>query len=365
LFEAFVRLPIVLNLKIMAKESVLSQTEKDSFKIKRFIFHIIKKDELNPIFLDEVILDDSQIKFFQDRFADVSQGTQFEFNDKTTSDVYKNCKLIIDNVDENFLNVSKDLTASFKNHHKKTTNDGVFIIALVSVLDKADLIFLLKLDNRKVYGYLVKDRKAMMQEIKNTFVEDKRAVQKIAIINVVDFRVWDVLAFDRSATSVKAIRDFFANFLAVHERETPSVLTGKVVSAVRQWAIANKSVLDPNQEVSSYKNRAIDYLRNTNKVRSSALIGTVIHDDDFNRAKRLRKSLKSYLQEKGLEGQEFIPNKKALDKATTKNIRRTAEDVRIEWEGDARDVNVTIPNEPDNNGNFNISIQTTSIEILK
>jgi hypothetical protein len=205
----------------------------------------------------------------------------------------------------------------------------------------------------------------MMQEIKNTFVEDKRAVQKIAIINVVDFRVWDVLAFDRSATSVKAIRDFFANFLAVHERETPSVLTGKVVSAVRQWAIANKSVLDPNQEVSSYKNRAIDYLRNTNKVRSSALIGTVIHDDDFNRAKRLRKSLKSYLQEKGLEGQEFIPNKKALDKATTKNIRRTAEDVRIEWEGDARDVNVTIPNEPDNNGNFNISIQTTSIEILK
>lgn len=41
----------------MAKESVLSQAEKDSFKIKRFIFHIIRKDELNPIFLDEVILD--------------------------------------------------------------------------------------------------------------------------------------------------------------------------------------------------------------------------------------------------------------------------------------------------------------------
>lgn len=350
----------------MAKESVLTQAEKDSFKIKRFIFHIIKQDEFNPIYLDEVILTDEQTKFFQARFADVSQGTQFEFNDKSTSDVYKKCKAIIQDPDKNFLQASKDLTASFKSHHiKKSTNDGVFITALVSVMDKTDLIFLLKLDNRKVYGYSIKERKAMMEEIKNTFVEDYKAVQKIAIVNVVGYRVWDVIARDRNAAPGKAIRDFFADFLTVHERETPYVLTGKVVSAIRQWAIANKALLDPAQEVSSYKNRAVDYLRNSNKVRSKDLINTVIHDDNSDRAKKLRRSLKSYLQEKGLEGQEFAPSKNALDKATTKNIRRTAEGVKIEWEGDATDVNVNIPNEPDNNGNFNIIIQTTNVEILK
>ncbi len=350
----------------MAKESVFSQAEKDSFKIKRFIFHIIKQTDINPIFLDEVELSDEQSIFFQDRFSDASQGTQFEFNDKKTSEVYKNCKAIIEDPEKNFLKVSKDLTASFQTHHKKTTNDGVFITSLVSVMDKVDLIFLIKLDNRKVYGYLIKDQKAIMEEIKNTFVEDKRAVQKIAIVNVSDYRVWNVLAFDRNPSAGKAIRDFFANFLAVHERETPYVLTGKIVSAVRQWAIANKSLLDPSQEVSSYKNRGIDYLRNANKVRSKDLINTIILDDNSERAKRLRKSLRSYLQEKGLEGQEFKPNSKALDKATTKNIRRTAEGVKIEWEGDAKDVNVNIPNEPDKNtGLYKILIETSRVEILK
>jgi 37-kD nucleoid-associated bacterial protein len=350
----------------MAKESVLTQAEKESFKIKRFIFHIIKQSELNPIFLDEVVLDKNQERFFQDRFGDVSQGTQFEFNDKRTSDVYKKCVAIIKDPEKNFLEVSKELTASFKSHHiNKSTNDGVFITALVSVMDKTDLVFLIKLDNRKVYGYSIDKKKAMMKEIKNTFVEDSRAVQKIAIVNVVGYRVWDVIARDRSAVSGKAIRDYFADFLTVHERETPSVLTGKVVSAIRQWAIANKSYLDPSQEVSSYKNRCIDYLRNSSKVKSRDLINTVILDDDSERAKKLRKSLRSYLQDKGLEGQEFKPNSKALDTATTKNVRRTAEGVKIEWEGDAKDVNVSIPNEPDNNGNFNILIQTTNVEILK
>lgn len=349
----------------MAKESVLNQAEKDSFKIKRFIFHIIKQADINPIFLDEVVLSKEQSTFFQDRFSDASQGTQFEFNDKKTSEVYKNCKAVITDPEKSFVEVSKDLTASFQTHHKKTTNDGVFITALVSVIDKVDLIFMIKLDNKKVYGYSVKDKKAIMQEIKNTFVEDRRAVQKIAIADVSDYFVWDVLAFDRNPNPGKAIRDFFGDFLAVHERETPYNLTGKMVSTVRQWAIANKSSLDPSQEVSSYKNRSIDYLRNSNQMRSRDLINTVIHDDDSDRAKRLRKSLRSFLQDKGLEAQVFTPSKKALDKATTKNIRRTAEGVRIEWEGDSKDVNVSIPNEPDNNGNFNITIQTTRVEILK
>lgn len=350
----------------MAKESVLSQAEKDSFKIKRFIFHIIRKDELNPIFLDEVILDNTQTKFFQDRFADVSQGTQFEFNDKTTSDVFKNCKLIIDDPAENFLNVSRDLTASFKNHHKKTTNDGVFITALVSVMDKTDLIFLIKLDNRKVYEYLIKDRKAIMQEIKNTFVEDKRAVQKIAIINITKYRVWDVLAYDRNPSPGKAIRDFFANFLAIHERETPSVLTTKTIREVRKWANVNKASL--SQEPSSYKKRCIEYLRNHTEVKFSNLINMVILDEDLQKKKSLQKSLRKHLEEVGLYGQSFKPNPGSIKDEEKKTVYQTAEGVKIEWEGksNAEEVNVSIPSNPDSNdGFYHITIKTSSIEEIK
>jgi len=137
----------------MPKESVLTSKEKESFKIKKFIFHIIVQSSLNPRFLDEVELSEDQAEFFKDRFSDASYGTQFEFNDKKTSDVFKNCTLILDNPEEKFLEISKILTASFQSHHKKTMNDGVLITALVTVLDTIDLVFLIKLDNRKVYGY--------------------------------------------------------------------------------------------------------------------------------------------------------------------------------------------------------------------
>jgi hypothetical protein len=350
----------------MAKESVLTWAEKESFQIEKFIFHIIIQSDLNPKFLDEVILTEEQSKFFRDRFSDASEGTQFEFNDKNTSEVFKNCKLIVDNPDKNFLEISKSLTASFQKHHKKTTNDGVFITALVSVVKKVDLIFLIKLDNRKVYEYQLHDKKAIMQEIKNTFVEDKKAIQKIAIIDVSDYFVWDVLAFDRNPSPGKTIRDFFADFLAVHERETPYLLTQKTVAAINKWAIANKPILDPSQEVSSYKARGVDYLKNTNKTKSRELINTIIYDDNNERAKKLRKSLRAFLEEKGLFGQEFKPNRNALDKATLKNIRRTAEGIKIEWEGDARDVNIDIPNTPNgNDGLYHISIKTSRIDMEK
>jgi len=205
-----------------------------------------------------------------------------------------------------------------------------------------------------------------MQEIKDTFVEDKKAIQKIAIVDVNENYVWDVLAFDRYPSPGKAIRDYFADFLAVHERETPYLLTQKMVSAINKWAVTNKQSLDPNQEISAYKKRCVEYLRNTVKAKSKDIIQTVIFDEDEGRAKKLRKSLQLYMEDKGLFGQEFQPNQKALDKSTLKNIRRTAEGIKIEWEGDARDVNIDIPNTPDpNDGLYHISIKTGRIDIEK
>lgn len=350
----------------MAKESVLTQSEKDSIKIKKFIFHIIVESELNPIFLDEVNLTGEQLEFFRKRFIDAAEGTQFEFNDKSTSEVFKIGEKIVENPEENFFEMSRHLTASFKNHHKKTTSDGVFITALVSVKDSADIIFLLKLDNRKVYEYKRSGNKAMLEEIKNTFIEDKKSIQKIAIIDVGTYFVWDVLAFDRRPSQGKSISDFFLDFLSVHERETPSVLTIKTLSAIRKWAVNNRSYLDPLQDPSSYKNRCIDYLKSTTMVKFKTLINLVVFDDDLERQKNLKKSLKGYLEEIGLYGQSFKPNPGSLSNAEKKNIRKTAEGIKIEWEGSANDVNIEIPTTRNSNdGLFHIMIKTKDVEIVK
>ena len=48
----------------MAKESVLTNAEKDTIVIEKLIFHIILKDNVNPVFLNKVVISEEQQRFF-------------------------------------------------------------------------------------------------------------------------------------------------------------------------------------------------------------------------------------------------------------------------------------------------------------
>ena len=104
------------------------------------------------------------------------------------------------------MRISKDITSRFKTAHNQTTNNGVFIVSVAAIRDRK-LLFLIKLDHKKVYEYKVKDNKALLEEVKNTFSEDKTAIQKVALIDVSPNVVWDVLVYDRSCPS--KITNFF------------------------------------------------------------------------------------------------------------------------------------------------------------
>lgn len=349
----------------MGKESVLTRAEKDSFQIEKFIFHIIFKDDFKPEYLDEVTLNESQEDFFKARFAEISEGTQFIFREKARASLYTQCAKIVADPDANFNDTSKQITHDFLKLHSGTTTDGVFITSVVKVNGTHSLIFLLKLDHIKVYQYKVTKSKALLKEIKDTFSEDKRAIQKAAIIDVSDHYAWDVLAKDRSAAQTESgVTDYFKKFLDVSELATPSKLTELALRLASKWAKENVRDLDPAQEPSAYKSRAIAYLNSADKFNSEEFIETVVYDVDPVRRGALQDSLKALMDELGLTGQEFRPNPGSLKKAQTKNIRETAEHVKIEWEGEAEESNIFISNTPDEEGYFNITIRTTRITNL-
>ncbi|GAA3993095.1 nucleoid-associated protein [Mucilaginibacter dorajii] len=346
----------------MPKESVLSEEEKSSFEIKKFIFHIIIEDQLQPIYLDEVALEEDQIRFFTQRLVDVSEGVQHVFVDREKSEFVKDCETLIADPEANFLRMSKKLAYSFKSYHSGQTSNGVFIAALVNVESKRDLIFLLKLDNRKVYQYRLKGTKALLKELTQTFVEDKKAVQKSALVDVSDYYSWDVLARERNPPPKQALRVYFSNFLTVMEKDVPSTLTPKAVKSVRAWAISNREDLDPDQDVSSYRARAIGYMMGAAMYKTDDFIDAVVMDENEERRERLRQSLKEYFDEVGMSGQSFVPNKTSLKTAERKNIRETAEGVKIEWEGEAADNNIDLPREKNpHDGLFHIVIKTREI----
>lgn len=345
----------------MAKESVLSIAEKEAITIDRLIFHIIITDSVTPTYLDEIEITEEQKKFFKERLADAAQGRQYIF----TSDTPK-IKQLADEImaadNDRFVEISKEITESFQQTHRGNTNDGVFIISVASINNRK-LLFLVKLDHKKVYEYKLKGSKALLEEVKNTFIEDKSAIQKVALIDTNSSVLWDVLVFDRSKTG--SITEYFAKFLSVLPRETESDLTKKYQSAARTWASQNKTLIDPNQEPSMYKNRARDYLMNTDNVDSERYIDAVIIDDNEERRNVLKDSFRNHLVSNGLYGQQFLPNKNAITPKERKNIRQTAEGVKIEWMGDPQDNNVSISNKPDQNGNYTVLITSSRIDDIQ
>lgn len=347
----------------MAKESVLSIEEKQSITIEEFIFHIIIQEEEEPRYLDAVAISEEQKQFFRDRLVDVSQGNQFIFSDRETCATFKLCQNIVNNTNENFLIASKSLTSDFKSRHSRNTSDGVFITALAKIKGERKLIFLVKLDHKKVYRYQIKDSKALLEEIKNTFIEDKSAVQKVALIDISDYYIWDALVYDRA--KIGGITDYFKKFLGVKVRDTPTKWTEQAISNPRRWANENRDSLDPEQQPYHYKERAIQYLSTTSLFNTSEYINFIIQDEDETRREKLKSSFADYLNESGLFGQEFEPNKSSLTKKTKKHIVKTSEGVTLEWTGDAKDSNIHISSQKDSNGLYEISIKSHEIKSIE
>lgn|SRR5574344_607316 len=343
----------------MPKESVLSIADKEAIKIEKLIFHIILTDDVNPIFLEKVEITDEQQKFFRDRLADASQGRQYIFTEDNPP-IKTLAEEIINASDEDFLKISKDITSRFKSTHTSNMNNGVFIISIASIHTRK-LLFLIKLDHKKVYEYKLKGSKALLEEVKNTFSEDKTAIQKVALIDTNTSIVWDVLVFDRSCPS--GITKFFGNFLSVIPRETETDLTKKAQSCARRWASFHKQ--EGINEPSVYKNRARNYLSYIDAFDSEHYIEAVIQDRDEEKQKCLRNSFRDFMIEEGLYGQNFIPKKDVLTKKENKNIRQTAEGVKIEWEGSLEDNNISISDAKDQLGQYKIVIKTSDIKDIQ
>ncbi len=343
----------------MAKESVLTVADKEAIRIEKLIFHIILTDSVNPIFLETIEITPEQQKFFMDRLADVSQGRHYIFS-ADNPPIKDLATRILDASEDEFVRISKDITSRFKTAHNQSTNNGVFIVSVASIRNRK-LLFLIKLDHKKVYEYKVKGNKALLEEVKNTFSEDKTAIQKVALIDVSPSVVWDVLVYDRSCPS--KITKFFGNFLSVLPRETERDLTTKTLTSARKWASLNRS--ENIGEPSVYKTRAKNYLMSVDEFNSDKFIEAVVQDNDLEKQSILRDSLKSYLIDNGLYGQIFEPKKDALNKRESKNIRQTAEGVKIEWEGAPEDNNITISNNKDQRGQYTITIRTSEIKEIQ
>jgi len=349
----------------MSNKSVFSLQEQESITIEKFIFHIIIADDDSPKYLKKVNLNKGQKEFFTKRFIDASTGTKFRFIDKENSTFFEQSQKMFKS-NEEFLAASKKISSSFHSVHRRSANDGVFILSVVSIVlnnQPLELAFLIKMDHRAVYQYKLKEGVATLEEIINTVVEEKSAMQKVAIIDLSNHYSWDVLATDR--TKAEDIAGYFKDFLNVIELEPDSLYTRAVVNKVRSWANINKPMLPERVTPQDFKDKAIDYMKGNSLFKSDDFVEIVtssFEDEVTTRNIQLEDSLRAFLRENELYGIEFKPRPNSLRTKEYKNRITTGEGVYLEWSGSKNTMNLTIPDQRDSSDNlFHIVIKTGKI----
>lgn len=326
-------------------ESVLTDKQKDSLKIKDFIFHIIDPD--NPvavdgvITLDEVVLTASQHKFFQTRLRNTASGNKYVFLRDAVALKDKCVAIISKSMD--FLTLSRQITSDFAGRHKGNMSAGVFVVATVEVtIDKVvrTLIFLVKLDHKKTinvaYAEKAGRRVAVVTDLPSTLTESQSAVSKSALIDVQGTFSWDALAWDRTGTERQTrLSQYFEGFLGVGVHGTPAALTETAYKAARQWVAASTSLTLPEALTKQVvKDRALDYLKGNSEFNTDAFIKAVLRDEVEN-LQELRNSFSDFLSEVGVAGQTFKTELRGLQPKERKTIYKTGEGVTIQYEDGA------------------------------
>lgn len=320
-------------------QNSIKQAERETIQIHRLIFHILIQGEDAPRFLEEATLSDSVKDFFRQRVQDACEGTQFMFVDEEDGQpklVERTVQRMLADEDNYFEIGSKILATAFLQKHNKSTSDGLFLITNLSLVrngSTTNLIALMKFDHSRVLQFYTQGTTAVLKEIQNTFVEDKNAMQKTAVIDVGNVYGWDVTAKERRTR--EGVADYFREFLGVQVRNNAFILTKKAIKSVKDWF---KHSLDtdraPSENLSSYKARASQYCLTHNFFDTNDFINTVIYDDQQVRKERCSAALRVVMEGLGIAGQEFKPDNKALsevDKSTAKSSRN----VRVIWQGNA------------------------------
>ena len=343
----------------MAKESALTNRMKESVNIEKFIFHIIIKGEDEPRFLARVDLEPNQVEFFKQRIADASEGTQYNFRERDVGTSLR-CERMVQDTEQLFLPESRSLAYDFHELHRGNVNDGALIVSLFSIdVDggRVPMIAMIKMDHSRVLEYKINQEAAgqvaTMNEILNSFIESKSAVQKCAVVDVGDNFDWDVLAYERGKAI--GIADYFTAFLKVVESDNASNLTRKAVATVTTWARTNRADLPESPRY--YRVRAAQYMEVHDHFDTDSFVDMVVRDEDPERKAHLMGTLHEQLTETGVAGQRFSPRPDSVPDSQKTNKISTAEQVKITWQGSEEAANINIVG-PDDFGMYDIHIRT-------
>ncbi|PKG63531.1 MULTISPECIES: nucleoid-associated protein [Pseudoalteromonas] len=371
--------------------AVINPTVIDSLKIENFIYHVIRHDLEEPSFNDEVALEPEQKEFFEKQIKRACEGTQFLFSNPEYNNCCIDCVDILNDI-TSLVPKSRMLAQRFFTSHNLTMSDGIFIVAVVSVLigdERYKLLSFLKIDFTTVYQQKrnnIDGRQVVsLTRILDSLADTPRALQKWAIIDPGTEFAWNVIALQRGKTGKdkdtnEAISDYFRSFLQVIVRDNPSSLTKKTVASTTNWSKDVADMLPSHVKHTDIKARSVSYFDSHEQFDTDSytdhVLGTFIpselmednlseeQQEDKERYQQVQTecgaSLLNMLTEKEIAGQIFESRPNSISGSNRKSKLVTGEDVTIFFKGELGENNINIS---EGNGEKIITIRTAQFEM--
>jgi len=305
--------------------SFFSDEDLDSLAIQRSVFHIVGPRREHFQLLEEFDAA-PHASFFLGRIGSINNGNRYSF----LSDAAVRTQLArIDDDLAAFQEESEKLADAFDQGHRGGSAIGAFmLLALGCRTGRA--FALLKFEDEKVLSYAFRAGssgrpKPTLGEIKQTFVQNRNALQKAALIRLRP-GADEISVIDRQNPQRPAA--YFEQFLGARRQRSETELTKKLIDVTKQIVLQHKDDLPPDT-VRTLSKRLFD----------ASQLGASVdgeHTDDWFRSivgplpedSPALKAFRSRLKREGMAGESFVLEKSAVSAPRNRRVE-TASGVRI------------------------------------
>lgn len=300
--------------------SFLTDEEYKDLKISNMILHVVGDGNFVAEHKREIEHED----FFIERIKDTDKDAVYSFQDASLT---KSGLEEIASGAVSFERGAQALSRSFSQSHVGGSKDGAFFVFELTCGDVGKKIYsLIKYDYREVIEQAAAKDGGLLRKIVQAFIGDKKAIQKAAIIRVINgVAELQISTLDRARSSPE-LSDYYAKFLDVTRTRSDEELSSAVKEALRQTFTACKKLL-PEENVARAISHAIGGLRDRPKINEDAIIDAVLAaagmPEDEETIVKLQHQTRKTIKKMRLDGLEFKPDKKILNKPSLRRVKTT------------------------------------------
>ncbi|WBL59194.1 nucleoid-associated protein [Stutzerimonas stutzeri] len=300
--------------------SFLSQDELLSMKINKMILHVVGDGNFTAENERQVEYED----FFLQRIRDIDTSPVYKFNDnsktKTKLEEIANGKVL-------FQSGAQELSQAFSIAHVGSSRDGAFFIFELTCSDLNKRIYaLIKYDYREVLEQNDNSSGGLLRKVVRAFIADKKAIQKSALIRVIDGKaIPELSTTDRVKPSVQ-ISDYFEKFLDASRERSDEELNSNVkdflINSLRECVEHL-----PNKNFSQAFTLAINNLRQRQEINediiTEALLVAAGNPENEDTRVTIQNTASRNIRKFKLVGLQFKPDPKILNEPPKRRIKTT------------------------------------------